>query len=256
MLRSITINKNSTYISTYPRSTKYNLRKTFTFSKGLNVILGPNGSGKSTLLKILKAWYGIDGWRYYSTGYWPSTDKNEFKKSMNNEDKGILETVQGTECDRDVQYGVDCDQFYGNVKESLDLENASIFNALGIYDSNSLSSGEQRMEAQNVLTQYLESGSYSRGMGQSFNEKVVDVKPVLFFDEPTLGMAPEIEMKFFDYMLQWAAAGFQIIICTNTPFCFKKDIHYIELKRGWIESQRNMLECALKNAKEIEESLK
>lgn len=61
--------------------------------------------------------------------------------------------------------------------------------------------------------------------------------PVLFFDEPTLGMSPEVEMQFFEYMSQWSKK-YQILVVTNSPFCFVPEANIIQLKRGYINTRK------------------
>lgn len=77
-------------------------------------------------------------------------------------------------------------------------------------------------------------------------EEPFEQYPILFFDEPTLGMSPEVEMKFFGYMSQWSKK-YQILVVTNSPFCFVPEANIIQLKRGYIKHQKEMLERALIN---------
>ena len=225
-----------------PNKVKRTLRKTFSFKNGLNIIVGPNGCGKTTLLNVIKAWYGIDGQMHHNTTKWPVPNFAPHKFW----EETIAKRIKNTTINRSYQIGVDGNQFFDFKANATYHLNPMLMTQL--YDGSFLSNGEQKMEAHYMLTQYL--SDFSIGEIRTINDEKIEEPfeqyPILFFDEPTLGMSPEVEMQFFEYMSQWSKK-YQILVVTNSPFCFVPEANIIQLKRGYIKHQKEMLERALIN---------
>jgi len=222
MLKTIKINK---IPKLYPKHLKENLlHREFSFTSGLNILYGQNGAGKSTLLECIKDAYNIPRLKICSTPIYVSESKFTYKIKKDNE------------------VAINCDAFFHHNKmdEYFDY---GVEQVLLTYDKGSQSQGENKMEAQLVLSKFIERGSWQ-------NESFDRALPLLIMDEPTLSMSFKTERAFFNYMAQWAHGGYQIILATNSIACFNtkwpNDVNYIEVEEGSIKEVKDNLKDYVK----------
>lgn len=232
MLRSLKINK----LEEYPQHCIKNIVQKFNFDKGLNIIVGSNGSGKSTILKFIKASYGIND--VHKSSKYNVDSSSDCKNGVMEKD---IELVRHCTFDKDIQVAIDCDRFYHNTgMRSPFITNFSTIDTVSFYNSNCMSSGEHKMSSQSYLQQFIESMKWLPSKYSDFYESLQDRTPLLLFDEPTLGMSPEVERMFFKYMLEWST-NFQIIIASNSIFMLDLPCNFIEIEKGYIDKQKKFI---------------
>jgi ABC-type multidrug transport system ATPase subunit len=154
-------------------------------------IFGRNGSGKTTLLRVLSTLTLPQAGRFYAGGFDVSTDRSAVR--------GQIFPVYDTNA---------------HFEHLSGRENIELFLFLyGISAPHSL----DELAAVFDLDLDRKAGEYSLGMKRKLSliESLLCSRPVMFFDEPALGLDSDMRARFFALLRDAAGRGSCIIIFTN-----------------------------------------
>lgn len=225
----------------------------FTFKEGVNIIVGENGSGKTTLLKLIRKYLLLQDTKCSIGDY-------------NSNIRALFDISEGFRGGADVYADYKRNSFrLVHSGERSDDESMSSFEKFGeMYQQKHASTGEGVMIALNSLFKDIFSkgaeltfdyeqfkGGWSNDYYEYIRKNMVDVGEfTILMDEPDRNLSLE-NMKQISGILSFHKPDTQIIAVIHNPLLIynlsnNKDIHFIEMTKGYIKKVRKEVEELLK----------
>ncbi|UCD09682.1 MAG: ABC transporter ATP-binding protein [Dehalococcoidales bacterium] len=158
-------------------------------------LLGPNGSGKTTLIKLL---VGL-----LKPGYGDIRCLGRHPSSSNAKMRGYMPQLPSLYSELTVRHNIDFfARIYGlkNRKERGERVD-EVIKLVDLWDK------------RNTQVMHLSGGMKQR---VSLGCAIVHSPPLIFLDEPTVGLDPDVRVNFWEYFRTLTSAGVTIVISSHT----------------------------------------
>jgi len=157
-------------------------------------LLGPNGAGKTTLIKILNGIMKPTSGKAYVLGLRPEHAKNSGKTGYMPQETALY--LDNTVHENIMLFG----EIYGLEKEKLLKKEEELLKFVNL------------SQWKDVLASKLSGGMRHR---LSLACALINEPDVLFLDEPTVGVDPELRVGFWEYFQKLREKGKTILITTH-----------------------------------------
>jgi predicted ATPase len=229
--------------------------KTFTFTKGLNVLFGPNGCGKSTLLGILGAYSGTRaGWSKFMSPMILSGKKELYPEIFKHDSPGGCQAKVVWDGSPSFLTSPEVRKSPGGVEESQDgvfstkdvmreMFSRPSSGEMGIFHLKKMFEVLSRPPDLTMLPKdYMKANDLWKGAMDSFKAYVMALPkngpPTILLDEMDRSLTIPNQVKLWSSVLPEAARRFQVIIATHCPYALVYADNVVELQEGYVDECR------------------